>query len=1517
MNRFFIISLKQWVNTLLWENKWGNYATLLLGLNLLLIGTAQAQVSLSLSTNANYGAGNSAANMPICSPFTYDLNYGVISPTTAATNAVINLPLKGMQYVSIGSNPHIQSAMVVGTAPNDTLRIRFVNPLAAGASGTASVVLRFICGNTCNGYIADLTPVFTASNASNSPLSGPTTSVTANAVINTTSMNLQLNSFLVDDGMGNGVGSYSLGLDYTFSSNRYYLNKNIATLTLPAGATLNSCGDINGSPITCSQSGNVVTWFAPNGINLTGPSGYRIDNVRINYPQSSFPANTSFSLTYGNVGVWGNNCAPYTNSVIRNYSIPSANSVGSCNFNADLYGNFFEGINFIGRAGHTFGNAGNYGNTPLTNFTITQTLPSNFIQVSSMSASGSGIGVTNPITYYYKTNLSTGYILLGSVTTANQTINIPVLGAGEYITHTRYTIALLSPGGILTPQTNYSILSTPRDGSLYVPVTIPQARSNGGDCFISGATCMTITHTLTGEYPVGNVLNLSACSGNAHVVNPVALITNFEKQVVGNTSIGPGGTATYSFRIKAQGADSTRNLEIVDVLPASLSFNGFISAIYENNTAVAQPTVTQSGQTVTFSWAGKPLAPTSLAIVINFSVRAKSFAAPGPITNCASVSASNAVILGGTACNSQLTITSLANMDAIKWVRGELDQVYTKYPDVGLTSKGGDADYRLVLVNTGNVVLKDINLIDILPWIGDQAVSANFARLSEWHPDLELPLQFYPPSAANPSLLNVMPLGSAPAGAQVFYSTETNPCRVELSPAYNPAGCTGPAWSTTPPTPISSTAALKLLIPGPFNPSDTIVIGMNLKAPISTQVDKVAWNSFAYQATRNDNNVQLPIAEPNKVGIRVQCPSITNPITTRNFCQGTTGGNLTVQTNQSLPNSIKFVRFTSDQTAVNGSETATELSNIYSGGTALATVSPSGPTGGPYTATLLAAAGGWSSLAPGTYYVYALLEPDQGATCRPVQEIIVHITQLSITGVNATCQPGDNGKYDLTVNLAYQNSPGGTITVTLGAGQTGVSTATTLYANGTATVTISGLTNTGLSNLPVSAAFTTSTVCAATAQYNAPTECCPAPFSLCAGESYTLTAEAGYTNYQWFLDTGSGPVAIPGANSAVYATANQVGTYTWTAQNISNCVVPGCCPVMLVAGTCTDYGDLPDSGAGVSSNNYETLSGSNGPSHTIVPGLFMGTTVDIETNGQPNAAATGDGSDEDGVTFPVFVPGQSAVVTVTATNSTGANAFIYGFIDWNGDGDFNDVGEIAFPATVATGSAGTTFSLVFPVPANALAGAQVGARFRLTTQSGMGANGPSANGEVEDYLVLVGCVPPTLSTANATVCPGNIVRLSNLVTNNSPAGTLTFHTTQTDANNGANPLVNENIIPVGTVTYYVRSVVTGSCASTAAITITVSLPPALAVVNGSICAGGNINLSTLVTNSGGGTLSYHTTPTDAATGTNPLLNNSVSPVTATNYYIRSVNASGCYSVREVVVSIQPTVCAGIQISGPN
>ena len=99
------------------------------------------------------------------------------------------------------------------------------------------------------------------------------------------------------------------------------------------------------------------------------------------------------------------------------------------------------------------------------------------------------------------------------------------------------------------------------------------------------------------------------------------------------------------------------------------------------------------------------------------------------------------------------------------------------------------------------------------------------------------------------------------------------------------------------------------------------------------------------------------------------------------------------------------------------------------------------------------------------------------------------------------------------------------------------------------------------------------------------------------------------------------------------------------------------------------------------------------------------------------------------------------------TNNTGATATLYGFIDWNNDGDFGGTGETV-TTTVATGTADCSSTLTFNVPAGALTGVDLAARFRLSTDSTLGAtdpagdNGPipAPDGEVEDYILRRGAI---------------------------------------------------------------------------------------------------------------------------------------------------------------------------------
>ena len=172
-----------------------------------------------------------------------------------------------------------------------------------------------------------------------------------------------------------------------------------------------------------------------------------------------------------------------------------------------------------------------------------------------------------------------------------------------------------------------------------------------------------------------------------------------------------------------------------------------------------------------------------------------------------------------------------------------------------------------------------------------------------------------------------------------------------------------------------------------------------------------------------------------------------------------------------------------------------------------------------------------------------------------------------------------------------------------------------------------------------------------------------------------------------------------------------------------------------------DYGDLPDS--------YQTTA-PDGARHLLpaTANLYLGSGVDAEPNGQPSAGADGDDlagmDDEDGVLqltnaiWRVGAEGGSVQVTVGA-----GSGWLFGYIDFNGDGDFVDAGEMVCSLVVSnTGGNGTgVYTNAFTVPAGTFSttsATPLYARFRLFPEeplfSELAFAGTAANGEVEDYL---------------------------------------------------------------------------------------------------------------------------------------------------------------------------------------
>ncbi|BBO32334.1 S8 family serine peptidase [Lacipirellula parvula] len=265
--------------------------------------------------------------------------------------------------------------------------------------------------------------------------------------------------------------------------------------------------------------------------------------------------------------------------------------------------------------------------------------------------------------------------------------------------------------------------------------------------------------------------------------------------------------------------------------------------------------------------------------------------------------------------------------------------------------------------------------------------------------------------------------------------------------------------------------------------------------------------------------------------------------------------------------------------------------------------------------------------------------------------------------------------------------------------------------------------------------------------------------------------ELGAPGFTVYIDANNNNVLDLGETSTV---TNQFGAYAFTnvapGQRIVRVVTPspyqstkptGGRYVVNLAGNGTlaglefgikdtavfDYGDLPDV--------YETTLAQNGARHKKGD-YYLGTRVDGELNGVPSTNADSDDltgfDDEDGIQFGAIVPGGTTSLIVTASRN---NGYLKAWIDWNNDGDFDDVGE----RLVFTGAAGTTNNyllsggannLTFNVPAG-VSVANVYARFRYGEATLSSPRGEAVIGEVEDYLLSVAA--PALPPIPAIVGP--------------------------------------------------------------------------------------------------------------------------------------------------------------------
>jgi hypothetical protein len=182
-----------------------------------------------------------------------------------------------------------------------------------------------------------------------------------------------------------------------------------------------------------------------------------------------------------------------------------------------------------------------------------------------------------------------------------------------------------------------------------------------------------------------------------------------------------------------------------------------------------------------------------------------------------------------------------------------------------------------------------------------------------------------------------------------------------------------------------------------------------------------------------------------------------------------------------------------------------------------------------------------------------------------------------------------------------------------------------------------------------------------------------------------------------------------------------------------------------------DYGDAPISYGSVSHAIDVTKDLDSGTYNRYI---FLGSYVDPELAYQASPDALGDDNnqtgglgvdDEDGVTFPSMTAGETVtipvVVTIVDQDDVFAARRLSAWIDWNGNGVFEESERIATNQSVLSSG---TVNLVVTVPVDAITSRPTFARFRIGPTVG-GPTGDASYGEVEDYMIQILNQPGSIS----------------------------------------------------------------------------------------------------------------------------------------------------------------------------
>ncbi|MCJ8290849.1 MAG: T9SS type A sorting domain-containing protein [Crocinitomicaceae bacterium] len=416
----------------------------------------------------------------------------------------------------------------------------------------------------------------------------------------------------------------------------------------------------------------------------------------------------------------------------------------------------------------------------------------------------------------------------------------------------------------------------------------------------------------------------------------------------------------------------------------------------------------------------------------------------------------------------------------------------------------------------------------------------------------------------------------------------------------------------------------------------------------------------------------------------------------------------------------------------------------------------------------------------------------------------------------------------------------------------------------------------------------------------------------CSGNSVSLNAGSGFSNYNW--STGATTQTISVNSSSTYSVTVTDGNGCGATDDVV--ITVNALPTVNLGSdqfTCIGSPITLDAGSGFSNYSWsnggttQTISANSSSTYSVVVtdgnGCEANDDVVITVNALPTITASGTATICDGESTSIIAGGAS---TYTWNNGAGTGTSVS-----------------VSPNTTTT-----------------------------YTVTGIDANSCSNTAQV---LVTVNSLPTIAASGTATICDGESTSLtasgaSSYSWNNgagtgnsvsvSPSTTMTYIVTGTDANscsntsqvtvtvnplptitvsgitaicegestnltasgastyswdNGAGTGTSVSVSPNTTTTYTITGIDANTCSNTAQVTVTVNPLPTITVSGtATICAGE----STSLTANGGST---YTWDNGAGTGTSV----SVSPNTTTTYIVTGTDANTCSNTSQVTVTVNP------------